>query len=219
MGLEVARTMYKTEQEDFWAGEFGDSYIERNKDYSVYVSKLAFFAEIFSKNFGKNDVKSVIEFGSNIGLNLKAIQTLNPVMDLAAIEINEKAVTGMKKHFGTSVKIYQDSIINYQVENTYDLSMICGVLIHINPDELQTVYEKLYESSNKYILISEYYNPTPVEVSYRGNLNRLFKRDFAGEMLDKYPDLKLVDYGFRYHRDNMFPMDDSTWFILEKGVR
>ena len=97
--------------------------------------------------------------------------------------------------------------------------MICGVLIHINPDELQTVYEKLYESSNKYILISEYYNPTPVEVSYRGNLNRLFKRDFAGEMMDKYPDLKLVDYGFRYHRDNMFPMDDSTWFILEKGVR
>lgn len=211
--------MYKTEQEDFWAGEFGDSYIERNKDYSVYVSKLAFFAEIFSKHFSKNDVKSVIEFGSNIGLNLKAIQTLNPVMDLAAIEINEKAVAGMKKHFGTSVKIYQDSIINYQVENTYDLSMICGVLIHINPDELQTVYEKLYESSNKYILISEYYNPTPVEVSYRGNLNRLFKRDFAGEMMDKYPDLKLVDYGFRYHRDNMFPMDDSTWFILEKGVR
>ena len=211
--------MYKTEQEDFWAGEFGDSYIERNKDYSVYVSKLAFFAEIFSKHFGKNDVKSVIEIGSNIGLNLKAIQTLNPVMDLAAIEINEKAVAEMKKHFGTSVKIYQDSIINYQVENTYDLSMICGVLIHINPDELQTVYEKLYESSNKYILISEYYNPTPVEVSYRGNLNRLFKRDFAGEMMDKYPDLKLVDYGFRYHRDNMFPMDDSTWFILEKGVR
>ena len=37
--------------------------------------------------------------------------------------------------------------------------------------------------------------------------------------MDKYPDLKLVDYGFRYHRDNMFPMDDSTWFILEKGVR
>lgn len=217
--MEVARNMYKTEQEDFWAGEFGDSYIERNKDYSVYVSKLAFFAEIFSKHFGKNDVKSVIEFGSNIGLNLKAIQTLNPVMDLAAIEINEKAVAEMKKHFGTSVKIYQDSIINYQVENTYDLSMICGVLIHINPDELQTVYEKLYESSNKYILISEYYNPTPVEVSYRGNLNRLFKRDFAGEMMDKYPDLKLVDYGFRYHRDNMFPMDDSTWFILEKGVR
>ena len=140
-------------------------------------------------------------------------------MDLAAIEINEKAVAEMKKHFGTSVKIYQDSIINYQVENTYDLSMICGVLIHINPDELQTVYEKLYESSNKYILISEYYNPTPVEVSYRGNLNRLFKRDFAGEMMDKYPDLKLVDYGFRYHRDNMFPMDDSTWFILEKGAR
>jgi spore coat polysaccharide biosynthesis protein SpsF len=26
----------------------------------------------------------------------------------------------------------------------------------------------------------------------------------------------LVDYGFTYHRDNAFPMDDTTWFLLEK---
>lgn len=94
--------------------------------------------------------------------------------------------------------------------------MIITVLIHINPDMLTSVYEKLYECSNKYILIAEYYNPTPVNVSYRGHEERLFKRDFAGEMLDKYKDLKLTDYGFLYHRDNNFPLDDITWFLLEK---
>ena len=36
---------------------------------------------------------------------------------------------------------------------------------------------------------------------YRGHTARLFKRDFAGEMLDRFSDLRLVDYGFRYHRD------------------
>ena len=89
-------------------------------------------------------------------------------------------------------------------------------MIHINPDELQNAYEKLYNSSNKYILVAEYYNQTPVMIEYRGNKERLFKRDFAGEILDKYPDLKLVDYGFFYNRDNNFKMDDISWFLMEK---
>ena len=53
-------------------------------------------------------------------------------------------------------------------------------------------------------------------MTYRGHSQRLFKRDFAGEMLDRFPDLTLVDYGFAYHRDANFPQDDTTWFLLEK---
>ncbi len=69
--------------------------------------------------------------------------------------------------------------------------------------------------SKKYILIAEYYNPTPVEMEYRGHREKLFKRDFAGEMMDQYNDLTLVDYGFVYHRDP-FPQDDITWFLMKK---
>jgi spore coat polysaccharide biosynthesis protein SpsF len=96
------------------------------------------------------------------------------------------------------------------------MALIKGVLIHINPDMLSTVYEKLYSASCKYILICEYYNPSPVTINYRGHSDRLFKRDFAGEMLEKYIDLKLVDYGFSYKRDAVFPQDDITWFLMEK---
>jgi pseudaminic acid biosynthesis-associated methylase len=91
-----------------------------------------------------------------------------------------------------------------------------GVLIHLSPEVLPAVYEKMYESSARYICVAEYYNPTPVEINYRGHGERLFKRDFAGELLDKYPNLRLVDYGFSYHRDPQFPQDDITWFLLEK---
>lgn len=112
--------------------------------------------------------------------------------------------------------ICNQSILEYKTDKKYDLVYTNGVLIHINPNELNSVYEKMYQSSAKYILISEYYNPTPVSVTYRGNKNKLFKRDFAGEIMDKYPELKLVDYGFRYHRDNNFKSDDDTWFLLEK---
>lgn len=208
--------MFKTEQEQFWAGEFGNDYIDRNKSYSIISSNIALFAEIFGKNMSGNDVNSIIEFGSNIGMNLRAINMIKPEMNLGAIEINERACDILKESFQDKIKVYQSSILECDIEETYDIALIKGVLIHINPDELDTVYQKLYECSNKYIIISEYYNPTPAVIEYRGEKNKLFKRDFAGDMLDKYPNLKLVDYGFKYHRDNMFPMDDLTWFLLEK---
>ena len=67
--------------------------------------------------------------------------------------------------------------------------------------QLTDVYKKLYTVSTRYILVAEYYNPSPVSINYRGHSDKLFKRDFAGEMLDTFPDLRLVDYGFAYHRD------------------
>ena len=81
---------------------------------------------------------------------------------------------------------------------------------------LEQVYEKMYACSKKYILIVEYYNPNPVSINYRGHEDKLFKRDFAGELMDKFPDLTLRDYGFVYHRDLTFPQDDMNWFLLEK---
>jgi len=98
----------------------------------------------------------------------------------------------------------------------FDVCLIKGVLIHINPDMLPIVYERIYQASNRFVLLCEYYNPSPVVISYRGHADRLFKRDFAGEILNKYPDLSLVDYGFSYHRDPAFPQDDITWFLMEK---
>lgn len=207
---------YKTEQEIFWSGEFGDQYIERNACTQGFVAPaIGLYAKILSKTAG---IQSVIEFGSNVGINLKAIKTLLPAVNTAAIEINHKAVEALKKDvfFDNGLEVFETSILDYEPIKTYHLVLISGVLIHVNPDELQSVYDKLYRSCSKYICICEYYNPTPVEIPYRGHGGKLFKRDFAGEFLDKYPDCKLVDYGFQYHRDPVFPRDDGTWFLLEK---
>jgi spore coat polysaccharide biosynthesis protein SpsF len=90
------------------------------------------------------------------------------------------------------------------------------VLIHINPDSLPQVYDALYRAAGRYLLVCEYYNPSPVAINYRGHTDRLFKRDFCGEILDRHPDLKLIDYGFVYRRDPNVPQDDVTWFLIEK---
>lgn len=208
---------YRTEQEEFWSGEFGDEYIERNRDKQTLAGKAAMFAEILAR---MQKFDSVLEFGSNIGLNLKAIKTLVPKVSCHAIEINHKAAEILRADpfFEPGAEVFETSILEYEAKEQYDFVLICGVLIHMNPDWLQTVYDKLYASSKRYICTIDYYNPTPVMVKYRGSDDRLFKRDFAGEIMDRYPDVGLVDYGFKYHRDNMFPQDDCTWFLMEKRI-
>ena len=204
--------MYKTDQEAFWAGEFGDEYIDRNQGAELVAANLALFAKVLART---RNVKNVLEFGSNRGLNLVALHQLLPGSSLSAIEINRKAVTELEK-LGYLEKIHHTSILDFTPDRQHDLTFIKGVMIHLNPDVLPQVYDLLYQSSSRYILIMEYYNPTPVELTYRDHSGKLFKRDFAGEMLDRFPDLQLLDYGFCYERDSMFPNGDVTWFLLEK---
>ena len=65
-------------------------------------------------------------------------------------------------------------------------------------------------------MICEYYDPKPQVLNYRGYKNKLFKRDFAGELIKKYKNLKLIDYGFVYRNDPWYPLDDLSWFLLKK---
>ena len=203
---------FKTEQESFWAGEFGTAYIRRNKSPELLASNVAFFAKALRIARGLSDC---IEFGANVGMNLAALQVLYPAQRQFGIEINPQASCELSQIIPLE-NIVKGSILDFEPKRTYDLVLIKGVLIHINPDCLAQVYAKLYASMGRYLLIGEYYNPSPVAVTYRGYTDRLFKRDFCGEMLELYPDLKLLDYGFAYRRDPDFPQDDINWFLLER---
>ena len=205
--------MIKTEQEEFWQGNFGNEYIDRNQSDILLASNTSFFSKVFNRT-GKID--SIMEFGCNIGMNLKAIRALLPESNLSGIEINKRAVDDLNKWKGKA-HVIEGSILDIELDTRFDLTLIKGVLIHINPERLDDVYTRLYNFSDKYICIAEYYNPTPVTIPYRGHDNRLFKRDFAGELMSKYSDLELVDYGFLYHNDPIFPQDDITWFLMKKS--
>ena len=200
---------YQTEQEQFWASEFGNEYIDRNQGAETVASYVAMFVAALQT---ANGVESVLEFGSNCGMNLDALSVVLPNADLTAIEINTKAADIVEQRYET----FRGSILEFESERMWDMTLISGVLIHIAPERLSDVYRRLYQYARRYILVCEYYNPEPVALPYRGHQDRLFKRDFAGEMLDAYPDLELVDYRFLYHRDPNFMHDDSTWFLLRK---
>jgi pseudaminic acid biosynthesis-associated methylase len=202
---------FQTEQETFWAGAFGDEYTVRNQGAQWLASNLAFFGRILART---EPVRSLIEYGANLGLNLQAIRQLLPRAELAAVEINQRAAQELGKIPG--LHVFHQPILEFVPARTYDFVLVKGVLIHLDPATLPAVYALLERTSARYICLAEYYNPTPVTLPYRGHANKLFKRDFAGELLEQCPGLKLLDYGFVYHRDPNFPQDDLTWFLLEK---
>lgn len=204
-------TAFQTEQEAFWAGEFGDQYIGRNPSAKEMGARLALFAKIMTRT---SEVASAIELGANIGNNLKVLHQMFPAMELAAVEINDKAVQSLNA-WGKA-RVHHQSLLDFEPDQEYDLAFVSGVLIHINPEVLPQVYDRLCGASRRYVCCIEYYNPSPVEISYRGHSGKLFKRDFAGEIMERLPALRLIDYGFVYHRDPNFPLDDLTWFLMEK---
>lgn len=206
---------WKTDQEAFWAGEFGVEYQKRNAaSAAAGLANRGFFARILQRA-GK--IESVIEYGTNIGINLMTLREFLPSAGLHGVELNADAAQAARENV-PGAHIHTASLLDFSPPSQYDFVLIKGVLIHINPEHLGTVYKLLYESARRYICIAEYYASKPETAPYRGHQDRLFKRDFAGEMLEQFPALELVDYGFFYRRDPYFPQDDITWFLLEKPL-
>jgi spore coat polysaccharide biosynthesis protein SpsF len=142
---------FKTDQEHFWAGKFGTEYIQRNQGDTLLASNLAFFAKALH---AARRTTSVLEFGANIGMNLKALKLLYPVQEQYGIEINADAAKELAKVIPAD-HVYHTSILDFAPTTTYDIVLIKGVLIHINPDMLPLVYEKLVAACGKYLLVTQ----------------------------------------------------------------
>ena len=92
------------------------------------------------------------------------------------LEINKKAYDIIKEK-NICKECFNISINDFNMLEKYDLVLTKGVLIHLNPEKLDSIYQKMYDLSNKYILIAEYYSRDVREILYRGHSNKLFKRE------------------------------------------
>lgn len=203
-----------TEQEEFWAGEFGDDYSSRNRGVGLLASNLAFFSKALDRAW---DVASFLEIGANIGMNIKALNLLFPSASFDAVEINPAACQELREMIGDE-RTHQCSILDFESRQQWDVVLSKGVLIHVNPEQLREAYIRIARWSRRHVLFGEYYSRQVSEVPYRGHAGKLYKRDFAGEFLDACPEFALVDYGFSYHRDPNFPQDDINWFLFSRRL-
>lgn len=206
-------------EEQFWQGDFGNDYTARNINF--VENNYQMFGKIFcykrdSDRFGNvryKDIKSIIEFGCGTAMNLKALQRIFPNAIFEGWEINNNAIKTIID-LNKNINVVPISILDCDYENRFDLILSKGLLIHISPENINRAYQSLYNTSKKYILIAEYYNPIEVEINYRGNTGKLWKRDDYGNLKKLYPNISLLDYGF-ISKYSEYPQDDLNWWLID----
>lgn len=186
-----------TPEEKFWQSSFGQEYLARNP-FSVKEMDL-----LYKNNFGVTrshlnrvflkglKIDKVLEVGCNVGTQLQLLQKQG-FKNLYGVEIFDKAVERAKL-ISKGINIIQGSALDLPFKDNYfDLVFTSGVLIHVNPKDLDKVMGEIFRVSKKYIWGYEYFSEKPTEIVYRGNKSRMWKMDFAGKYLKLFPNLKLI---------------------------
>jgi spore coat polysaccharide biosynthesis protein SpsF len=203
-----------TAQLQFWRGDFGHGYIGRNSASAENLrATVALWAKIMSTLAG-DPPRSLLEVGSNIGINLRALRALTGAQ-MYALEPNAEArkvlvedgvvpAANALDGFAASIPLADGAV---------DLAFTSGVLIHIHPDQLLSSVREIHRVARHYVVCVEYFADKAEMIPYHGQDDRLFKRDFGGFYLDHFPDLRVVDYGFEWKR---LGTDNLNWWVMEK---
>lgn len=193
--------------EQLWAGEFGDAYVERNREVAQH--RTPFWREIL----GEFPADRVLEVGCNLGANLVAITERVRPADVFGVDVNQKALELLRASIpGVNAVSSPARELPFR-DRWFDLVFTVGVLIHQPPAVLPIVMAEIVRCSRRFVLCGEYFAPTLTEVPYRGEQGALFKRDFGALYQELFPELRLLKQGF-LGRDAGW--DDVTYWVFER---
>jgi pseudaminic acid biosynthesis-associated methylase len=176
-----------TAQEEFWRGDFGVSYTERNRP--SWKARVPFWKEIIAKT----EARAILEVGANIGTNLKAMRAVDPSLCIWGCDINQAA---LQEAADAGLSIVDASVFELEREfrgGGFDLVATVGMLIHVSGDDLERAMRSIISVSRRYVLAVEYAAEAEEEVNYRGHAERLWKRPFGSRY--EQLGLKLVASG------------------------
>jgi pseudaminic acid biosynthesis-associated methylase len=202
-----------------WAGQFGKEYTDRNaltleELESLYKGYYGVTRSQMNQKFiGSLDREiKILEVGSNVGNELLTLQNMG-FKNLYGIELQSYAVE-LSKSRTKNINIIQGSAFDIPFKDGYfDLVFTSGVLIHIEPGDIDKILDEMYRCTRQYIWGMEYYAKEYTNVIYRGHNNLLWKTDFPKLFLDRFKGLKpvKVEY-FKYlNNDNV-----DVMFLLKK---
>lgn len=176
-----------TEQEQWWRQSFGDEYVARN---SVnWRARIPFWQNIIERT----KPNSILEVGCGSGWNLRSIRQVDPAITVRGCDINQTAI---QEAANWGLWVAEGSLFDIPrewPEDKFDLVASVGVLIHVATEDLPRAMDSIISVSNRYVLAVEYADETEVEVEYRGNAKRLWRRPF-GKLYEAHG-LKIVAEG------------------------
>lgn len=205
LSLKNAREAKRLEA--LWSGEFGNAYIERNKN--GFNGRGIFWKAFLSRV----KPKSVMEVGCNIGGNLRWIASILPPRAVTGIDINDAALRELVRSVPGVNAIQAPARDIPFKDGSFELVFTSGVLIHQPESSLKQVMSEVVRCSRRYVLALEYFAPKTEEVFYRGEKGALFKRDYGALYKKAFPGLKLVQKG-ELHRNEGW--DEVTYWLFEK---
>jgi pseudaminic acid biosynthesis-associated methylase len=202
-----------------WKGAFGQAYMTRNRPTTdATVEAAAVFDRILGQAGITGEVGSVLEVGANVGINLIGLRrVLGSEVRLAAIEPNGAACETLRANADLRLAdvIEADAYHIPFPDGSFDLTFTNGVLIHVPPARLAEAMAEIVRVSRRYVLCSEYFSHTPVEIPYHGQAGLLWKRDFGAAYLASCPELRVRAYGFTWMVE--FPhYDNLNWWMFER---
>ncbi len=213
--------MQLNKQEEFWSGEFGKDYTDRNSRNpeewdKFYLENWGITKTDLNERFLGNIPKKskILEVGCNTGMQLAGLQR-NDFSQIYGIELQPYAVQKAKE-FTQNINIIQGSGFDIPFrDNYFDVVCTNGVLIHISPDNLPKIMAEMVRCSKKYIWGWEYYAPEVKNINYRGNTDYLWKADYAQIFIDKYG-LKLVKKEIYPYVNQAESGNADCMYLLEK---
>lgn len=210
-----------TEQSEFWCGNFGKEYTDRNPQNIQELEKLYLKqykmtrAEMNGEFLGFIDRSvKVLEVGCNIGLQLLELQRLG-FKSLYGLELQDYAVE-KSKSLTKNINIIQGSAFDIPFKDCYfDVVCTSGVLIHIAPADLPSAMSEMIRCSRRYIWGMEYYSHEPKAINYRGNKGFLWKMDYAGEFMKLDRKLSLVKKKVYPYVSDREKGNEDAMYLLE----
>jgi len=212
------KNKFSSEQIDFWRGKFGEVYLERNKTFDEvnkrYKNQTGITVEQIFLNFFEDidrDLK-IIELGCNVGLNLSFLQKMG-FRNLYGLELNQKACEIAARN-NPSISFIHSGIEEYDPKDEkFDLVFTAGVLIHINPNSLNSIIKKIVNLSNKYIFGFEYFSNDVVAIDYRNHKGVMWKQNFPLLYKKLFPSLKTIkEEKIPYKEGNLY---DVAYLLMK----
>ena len=210
----------QTKQTEFWKGDFGKEYTDRNSHSQED------WDQFYMTTWGKTKIdmnagfighlpkeSRILEVGCNTGMQLNGLQRMG-FTQLYGIELQPYAAEEAKK-YTRNVNVICGSGFDIPFKDGFfDIVCTNGVLIHISPDDLPKIMAEMYRCSRKYIWGFEYFAENTTAINYRGHTNYLWKADYAALFMQQFPDLKLVKKEMFPYTDN--PQNVDYMYLLEK---
>jgi len=199
-------------QEQFWKDKYAKEYITRNSEFDL-DSGIKAWAQM-TKSLGP--VLSILECGCNIGRNINILNHLMPGAEKSIIEISPEAFSVVTGKYNFADSLNSSIVASDFGGKQFDLVFTSGVLIHIAPENLLENLSKIYAHSQRYIILCEMFSRVPKTVTYKGENDLLFTRDYGKFFLENFS-CRVLDCGFLWgHYFDAAGFDDLNYWVFEK---